>query len=72
MTKFYVVVVILQIVGDDTRGPVYINNHILSKVWDEITYPFLNVNGATVEVWEWISIPIPHIMMDVITYPFWD
>ena len=21
-----------------------------SKVWDEITYPFLNFNGATVEV----------------------
>ena len=26
-----------------------------SKVWDEITYPFPNFNGATVEVWEWIS-----------------
>ena len=24
-------------------------------MWDEITYPFLNFNGATVEVWEWIS-----------------
>ena len=24
-------------------------------VWDEITYPFPNFNGATVEVWEWIS-----------------
>ena len=22
------------------------------KVWDEITYPFLNFNGATVEVYE--------------------
>ena len=25
-----------------------------SKVWDEITYPFTNFNGATFEVWEWI------------------
>ena len=24
-------------------------------VWDEITYPFPNFNGFTVEVWEWIS-----------------
>ena len=26
-----------------------------SKVWDEITYPFPNFNGAAVEVWEWKS-----------------
>ena len=38
-----------------------------SKVWDEITYPFPNFNGATVEVWVWISNFIPHIIMDVIT-----
>ena len=25
-------------------------NHIHYKVWDEITYPFLNFNGCTVEV----------------------
>ena len=24
-------------------------------MWDEITYPFPNFNGATAEVWEWIS-----------------
>ena len=28
----------------------WINNHMPCKVWDEITYPFLNFNGATVEV----------------------
>ena len=22
-------------------------------MWDKITYPFLNFNGCTVEVWEW-------------------
>ena len=27
---------------------------------DEITYPFPNFNGATVEVWEWISNFISH------------
>ena len=28
----------------------WISNHKPSKVWDEITYPFLNFNGCTVEV----------------------
>ena len=28
----------------------WISNHIHYKVWDEITHPFLNFNGATVEV----------------------
>ena len=26
------------------------SNHVTGKVWDEITYLFLNVNGCTVEV----------------------
>ena len=42
-----------------------------SKVWDEITYPFTNFNGCSVEVWEWISNSIPHFIMDLITYPCW-
>ena len=29
--------------------PTWISNHMPSKEWDEITYPFLNFNGATVE-----------------------
>ena len=43
-----------------TSGPFYyhgltlisawISNHMPSKVWDEITYSFLNFNGCTVEV----------------------
>ena len=41
-----------------------------NKVWDNITYPFPNFNGATAEVWEWISNLILHLTMDVITYPF--
>ena len=32
-----------------------------SKVWDEITYPFLNLNGYTVDVYEWIS-NLSHIL----------
>ena len=30
--------------------PAWICNHIHYNVWDEITCPFLNFNGATVEV----------------------
>ena len=30
--------------------PAWTSNYILYKVWNEITYPFLNFNGATVEV----------------------
>ena len=30
--------------------PAWISNYIHYKVWDEITYPFLNFNGCTVEV----------------------
>ena len=40
-----------------------------SKIWDEITYPFLNFNGAIIEVWEWVGNFIPHFIMDVIVYP---
>ena len=32
-----------------------ISNHMLSKVWHEITYLFPNFNGSTVEVLEYIS-----------------
>ena len=30
--------------------PAWKSNLMHSKVWDGITFPFLNVNGATVEV----------------------
>ena len=30
--------------------PAWISNYIHYEMWDEITYPFLNVNGATVEI----------------------
>ena len=49
----------------------FLSNHIPSKVWDEMTYPFPNFNGATVEVWKEISNFIIHFTMNVITYPCW-
>ena len=39
--------------------PAWKSNHIHDKVWSEITYPFPNFNGITVEIWEWISNFIP-------------
>ena len=33
------------------------------KLWDEITYPFLNFIGATVEVNEWIIVISPHTLL---------
>ena len=33
----------------------WISNYIHYKEWFEITFPFLNFNGATVEDKEWIS-----------------
>ena len=38
------------------------------KVWDEFTYLFSKLNGATVEVCEWIGNLIPHFEMAVINY----
>ena len=48
---------------------VWMNNHIPSKVWDNVAYPFPNFNGFTIEVWEWINNFLPHFIMDVINYP---
>ena len=41
-------------------------------MWDEITHPFPSLNGATVEVWKWISNFTPHFTGHVITYPCGD
>ena len=42
------------------------------EVWDDITCPFSNFNGWTIEVREWISDFISHFIMDVIIHPCWD
>ena len=40
---------------------------------DEIIYPLPNFNGATVQVWEWISNFMSHnFTMDIITYQYKD
>ena len=49
-----------------------LSNYMLSKVWNEITYPLANFNGCTVEILKCIYNFAPHIIMDVITYPCWD
>ena len=56
-----------------TLIPLSINNHMPSKMWDEITYPFANFNCCPMEVGEWIISNItPHLIMDVIPYKCWD
>ena len=55
-----------------TLIPAWISNYMPSKMWDEITYPFPNFNGATVEVWERKSNLIPHYIIEAITYLCWD
>ena len=64
------------------QGPVYwqglnliparICGYIPYRGGDEITYPFPNFNGCTVEIWEWISNFIPHFPGHAFTYPCWD
>ena len=51
--------------------PAWIRIHIHRKVWHEITYPFPNVNGCTVEVWEWMIDLISDLTMHVNIYPWW-
>ena len=36
-----------------TLTPAWIKYYIHYQMLDEITYPFPNFNGATIEVWEW-------------------
>ena len=49
-----------------------LSNYIHYEMWDDITYPFPNVNDRTVEVWDWKSDFIPHFTGRVITYPSGD
>ena len=48
------------------------SNHIHSKAWDKITYPFLSFQDCAIEVWEWICNLVPYFIMDGNTYPCWD
>ena len=46
-----------------------ISIYIRYKVWDEITFPLPNFNGATVDAWESIINFVTH--PDMITYRYW-
>ena len=54
-----------------TLIPEWISNQMSSNVWDETTYPFPNLNDATVDFWEWICNFVPHFTMTVITHQCW-
>ena len=55
-----------------TLIPALISNYTRCKMLGEIIHPFINFNGATVEVWEWITNFILHFTGYVITYSCWD
>ena len=38
-----------------TLIPVWMSNYICCKMFNDITYPFPNFSGATVEDWEWMN-----------------
>ena len=58
----------------NTRGPCYSNgltlivsgksDHTTNKMWDgiEIAYQSPNFNGCTIEIWQWISYFISHLL----------
>ena len=46
-----------------------ISNYICYKMWNEITYPFPNINCEAIEVWYWMSNFTLHFIGHVITYP---
>ena len=52
-----------------TSIPLWVSSYMHHKVRDEITYPFPNFNGTTIEVWEWIHNLISHFTGYMITYP---
>ena len=55
-----------------TLIPAWISNYMHYKGWDEINSPLPNFNGATVEVWGWISNFISYYIGHVITHPYHD
>ena len=46
----------------------WINDYIHCEVCEDITCPSANINGTTVEMWEWIINIIPHFTGYVIRY----
>ena len=50
-------------------NPAWVSNQMLSN---DITYPFPNLSGCAVEVWEWMRNFIPHFIVGVFIFPCWD
>ena len=48
-----------------TSIPLWISNHMLNKVWDEINHLFTNFNDCTFQIWKWINNFNPHFIMDI-------
>ena len=55
-----------------TLIPGWRSNYIHNDVWNAITYPLPNSNGAAVDVWGLISNFIPHFIGHVNAYSSWD
>ena len=55
-----------------TLIPTWISKYILYKTCIEMIYQFPDFDGATVEVWEWISNLIPCFTVYIITHPCGD
>ena len=53
----------------DELIPAWASNCIHHQVLKDITYPFPNLNGDAIEVWEWISNFTLLFSGHVITYP---
>ena len=51
---------------------VWIYNYIHYKEWDQITYLFLNFNGAGIGVVEWMSNFTQHFDMRMFIHSWWD
>ena len=49
----------------------WISNHMPSKVWDEISYPFAYIK-CRFDIGAWVSNFTPLFLMDVIIYPCWN
>ena len=49
-----------------------ISNHMPSKVWDDIIFPFPYFNGCIIKVCGWIRNFSQYFMMDVVIYPCCD
>ena len=54
-----------------TLIPAWTSNDMPSIEWGQITLPFPNFNGYTVEVWEMGNCFHPTFIMGVIIYPCW-